>query len=125
VCEIPSFQVIHVKFNAVRIKHMDLLHIEYIDMYDLVENKKWWLECRPDIALFREEGFPFEEWDAFRGVYCSIRKTAEEFEQHWIKCGAYDPVNKVWSEEKMDMHLVRAERGLAECLKRLRKSGQL
>ena len=104
---------------------MDLLHIEYIDMYDLVENKKEWLESYPHIALFREEGFPLEKWDAFPWFYCSIRKTLEEFEQHWIKCGAYDPVNRVWSEEKMDAHLVRAECGLAECLKRLRKSGQL
>ena len=70
-------------------------------MYDLVENKKFWQDGRPDIAVFREEGFPFEKWDAFCGSYCSIRKIVEEFQKHWIKCGAYDPVNKVWSEEKM------------------------
>ena len=114
----PSFQVIHVKFNAVRIKHMDLLHIQDMDI------DPYW-QSRDDITMLGEEGFPFEEWDAFPGFHCSIRKNAEEFQQHWIKCGAYDPANKVWSQEKMNMHLVRAERGLAECLKRLRKSGQL
>ena len=75
-----------------------------------------------------EEGFPHKEWQKFPWFYYSGRKTMQEFKQAWMECGAYDPVNKIWSEEKMNIHLnelYRAECGLAGCLKRLRPSGEL
>ena len=78
--------------------------------------------------VYDEPGFPHKEWDKFPGFWCSMKKTMEEFKQAWIECGAYDPVNKVWSEEKMNRHLhelYHAECGLAKCLERLRNSGQL
>lgn len=81
-----------------------------------------------DEFLYDEPGFPRKEWDKFPGFWCSMKKTIEEFKQAWIECGAYDPVNKVWSEEKMNMHLhelYHAECGLAKCLERLREEGQL
>jgi len=73
--------------------------------------------------IFGEKGFPKEEWDKFPGYYCSTKKNMEKFKQAWMECGAYDPVNKVWSEEKMNVHLCelyRAECGLAKCVYRLR-----
>ena len=78
--------------------------------------------------VYDEPGFPHTEWDKFPGFWCSRKKTMVEFKQAWIQCGAYDPVNKVWSEEKMNIHLhelYHAECGLAKCLERLRNSGQL
>ena len=84
---------------------MDLVHIEYINMSDLVDLKKEWIQWYPDVSVYREEGFPFEEWDAFPGFYCSTSKTMEAFKKVWIDCGAYDPVEQIWSKEKMKIHL--------------------
>ena len=61
---------------------------------------------RDDMSyVYREEGFPHEGWDKFPWFYCRRKKTMKEFKQAWMECGAYDPVNKIWSEEKMKIHL--------------------
>jgi len=94
----------------------------------LLISKKVWIEWNPEVSTYCEEEFPFEDWDAFPGLYCTFSKELQAFKEHWIECGAYDPKNKIWSEEKMNIHLNKlyyAERGLAKCLERLRNSGQL
>lgn len=75
--------------------------------------------------VFGEEGFPTEEWSKFSRDSCIKLKDMDVFKEAWMECGAYDPVNKIWSEEKMKTHLnelYRAECGLAKCVYRLRNA---
>jgi hypothetical protein len=73
--------------------------------------------------VFREKGFPKEEWNKFSADSCLKLQDMDVFKWTWIACGAYDPEKKIWSEEKMNIHLndlYRAECGLAKCVYRLR-----